>query len=124
MSQPITNNPLLFLTCTVPVTTVATSLLSLINTYMLASRPSDYQNYSTACRTVQYTAVKSNSGNVYVGDYKVASGAVPALQTGSELAAGEGAYEQSYRDNDSVNLATLYAVADANTQYLNLRIRY
>ena len=124
MSQPITANPLLFLTCTVPVTTTATSLLSLINTYMAASRAKDSLNYATSCRSIQYTAVKSNTGNVYVGDYKVASGAVPALQTGAELAAGEGAYEQSYRDDDSVNLGSLFAVADASTQYLNLRIRY
>jgi len=122
MSQPNTNNPLLFLTCTVPVTTTATSLLSLINTYMAANRAKDSLNYGMACRSIQYTAVKANTGNVYVGDYKVASGTPP--QTGAELAGGEGAYEQSHTDKDALQLSTLFAVADTGTQYLNLRIRY
>lgn len=112
-----------YITVSVPVTTTKASLYSLVSTYMAASRPND--SFSDSCTWVQYTAAKANTGNVLVGDYTVATGTAPTRQAGAELAAGEGVYESvTVNRSNLVNLKQIFVIADANTQYINVRIRY
>lgn len=122
--SPISNNPLGYMTVTVPVTTTRQSLYTLIGTYMAASRPNDYLNYSDSCSWVQYTGAKANTGSVLSGDATVANGTAPTRQAGAELAAGEGVYETSNLRGDKVNLKGIWVISDTGTQYLNIRIRY
>jgi hypothetical protein len=80
----------------------------------------------SAVLSVQYTAAKSNTGNILTGDSSVAVGTdASTRQCGAELASGEGAYEGlvAERTDLHIDLQSIYAVADTGTQYLNLRIR-
>jgi hypothetical protein len=122
MSSPNTYSGLRYVAVTVPVTTTAASLWSLIK----AARPNDYVNMWSSVLSVQYTAAKSNTGNILTGDSSVAVGTdASTRQCGAELASGEGAYEGlvAERTDLHIDLQSIYAVADTGTQYLNLRIR-
>ncbi len=119
--------PFSFMDVTVPVTTTATSVYTLLRTYFAANRTGDltvsgnlkHETWSS----IQFTADYNNSGVVFVGDSTVASG-TPPTQQGTPLQATTnttGFFASSGMDVKSIDLNLVYAVASTGTQYLHVR---